>query len=310
MAGTPTPDDNRGMDALTIGFVGLGNMGWPMAANLHAAGFSLVVRDVDAGRQDGFAAAHPGAVAAAAPDDFAAADIVVTMLPDGRIVADAVLGWGIGAALRPGALLIEMSSADPADTLRLAAALDAAGVRVVDAPVSGGVPRAQTGELSIMVGGADEDVASAQPALRVLGDPERQFRTGRLGSGHAMKALNNVVGAATYCATAEAVVAGARFGLDPKTMIDIINASTGRSFVSANVIGANVVNGAYATGFALGLMAKDVAIAQSIIAATGADAPVLALTDQRWAAALGELGPAADQSRAHQSWWADKFGEQ
>ena len=86
MAGTPAPDDNRGMDALTIGFVGLGNMGWPMAANLHAAGFSLVVRDVDAGKQDGFAAAHPGAAAAAAPDDFAAADIVVTMLPDGRIV--------------------------------------------------------------------------------------------------------------------------------------------------------------------------------------------------------------------------------
>ena len=308
MASTPAPGDNRGMGALTIGFVGLGNMGWPMAANLHAAGFSLVVRDVDTSRQDGFAAAHPGTVAASAPDDFAAADVVVTMLPDGAIVADAVLGWGIGAALRPGALLVEMSSADPADTLRLAAALGARGVLVVDAPVSGGVPRAQTGELSIMVGGADEDVARAQPVLRALGDPARQFRTGRLGSGHAMKALNNVVGAATYCATAEAVVAGARFGLDPKTMIDIINASTGRSFVSADVIGANVVNGAYATGFALGLMAKDVAIAQSIIAATGADVPVLALTGERWATALGELGPAADQSRAHQSWWDDKLG--
>jgi len=296
------------MGALTIGFVGLGNMGWPMAANLHAAGFSVVVRDVDTGRQDSFAAAHPGTVAAAVPEDFAAADLVVTMLPDGAVAAAAVLGWGIGAALRPGALVIEMSSADPADTLRLAAALAAGGVRVVDAPVSGGVPRAQSGELSIMAGGADEDVAAAQPVLRVLGDPARQFRTGRLGSGHAMKALNNVIGAATYCATAEAVVAGARFGLDAKTMVDIINASTGRSFVSEAVIGANVVTGAYATGFALGLMAKDVAIAQSIIAAVGADAPALALTGQRWAAALGELGPAADQSRAHQAWWADRFG--
>jgi 3-hydroxyisobutyrate dehydrogenase len=296
------------MGALSIGFVGLGNMGWPMAANLATAGFSLVVRDADAGKQDSFAAAHQGTAAAAAPDDFAVADVVVTMLPDGAVVADAILSWGIGAVLRPGALIIEMSSADPADTLRLAAALKAGGVRVVDAPVSGGVPRAQTGELAIMAGGADEDVAMAQPVLRVLGDPERQFRTGRLGSGHAMKALNNVIGAATYCATAEAVVAGARFGLDPKTMIDIINASTGRSFVSANVIGDNVVSGAYATGFALGLMAKDVAIARSIIASTGADAPVLALTDERWAAALGELGPAADQSRAHQSWWQDKLG--
>jgi 3-hydroxyisobutyrate dehydrogenase len=308
MASAPAPDDNRAMSAPTIGFVGLGNMGWPMAANLHAAGFSLVVRDVDTGRQDSFAAAHPGSVAAAAPDDFAAADIVVTMLPDGAIVAGALLDWGIGAALAPGALIVDMSSADPADTLRLAAALEARGIRMVDAPVSGGVPRAQTGELSIMVGGDYEDVASAQLVLRVLGDPARQFRTGRLGSGHAMKALNNVVGAATYCATVEAVVAGARFGLDPKTMIDIINASTGRSFVSTDVIGANVLNGAYATGFALGLMAKDVAIARSIVAATGADAPVLALTDERWAAALSVLGPAADQSRAHQSWWEDKFG--
>jgi 3-hydroxyisobutyrate dehydrogenase len=123
-----------------------------------------------------------------------------------------------------------------------------------------------------------------------------------------MKALNNVVGAATYCATAEAVVAGARFGLDPATVIDIINASTGRSFVSANVFGENVLNGAYATGFMLGLMAKDVRIAQSVIKAAAADAPVLALTDERWSAALRDLGQAADQSRAHQAWWTDKLG--
>jgi 3-hydroxyisobutyrate dehydrogenase len=308
------------MSKLTIGFVGLGNMGWPMAANLHAAGFALVVRDADADRQARFAAEHPGAehpataehpaVAAADPGAFAAADIVITMLPDGAIVADALLHWGIAAALKPGALVLEMSSSDPADTLALAAGLKPHGVGVVDAPVSGGVPRAITGELSLMVGGDDADVARLQPVLRVLGDPARQFRTGALGTGHAMKALNNVIGAATYCATAEALVAGTRFGLDPRTMIDIINASTGRSFSSATVFDANVVNGAYATGFALGLMAKDVHIAQSVIAAAAADAPVLALTDERWAKALGELGPAADHSRAHQAWSADKLSEQ
>ena len=295
------------MSELTIGFVGLGNMGWPMAANLHAAGFPLLVRDADADRQRAFCAAHPGAVAAREPGAFAAASVVVTMLPDGGIVADALLNWGIAAALASGALVIEMSSADPADTRKTAAGLAAHGVRMVDAPVSGGVPRAVTGELSLMVGGDDADVADAQPVLRVLGDPARQFRTGALGTGHAMKALNNVVGAATYCATAEAIVAGARFGLDPATMIDIINASTGRSFVSENVFGANVLNGAYATGFMLGLMAKDVRIAQSVIRAAAADAPVLALTDERWSAALRELGPAADQSKAHQSWWGDRL---
>jgi 3-hydroxyisobutyrate dehydrogenase len=291
-----------------IGFVGLGNMGWPMAANLHAAGFPLVVRDVDPDRQAAFAGGHPGVAIAGEPGAFAATDTVITMLPDGAIVADALLNWGIGAALRPGSLVLEMSSADPSDTLRTAAELTARGVRMVDAPVSGGVPRAITGELSLMIGGDDADVASAQPALRVLGDPDRQFRTGALGTGHAMKALNNVVGAATYCATAEAVVAGQRFGLDPKTMIDIINESTGRSFVSVNVFGANVLTGAYATGFMLGLMAKDVRIAQSVIEAAGADTPVLALTDERWAKALGDIGPAADQSRAHQAWWQDNLG--
>ena len=298
------------MSELTIGFVGLGNMGWPMAANLRAAGFALIARDADAGRQARFAAGHPGVTAAAAPGDFAAADIVVTMLPDGAVVADALLSWGIGVVLRPGAIVVEMSSADPADTLRTAAGLAAHGVRLVDAPVSGGVPRAVTGELALMVGGDDADVARVQPVLRVLGDPDRQFRTGALGTGHAMKALNNVIGAATYCATAEAVLAGARFGLDPRVMIDIINASTGRSFNSVSVWGDNVLTGAYATGFALGLMAKDVRIAQSVIAAAAADAPVLALAHERWAAALGELGPAADQSRAHQAWWADKLASE
>ena len=295
------------MTELTIGFVGLGNMGWPMAANLHAAGLALVVRDADQDRQAGFAIGHPGVATATAPGDFAAADIVVTMLPDGAVVADALLDWGIAAALRPGSLVVEMSSADPAHTLRTADGLAAHGVRMVDAPVSGGVPRAVTGELALMVGGDDADVARVQPVLRVLGDPARQFRTGALGTGHAMKALNNVIGAATYCATAEAVLAGARFGLDPRVMIDIINASTGQSFNSVHVWGENVLTGAYATGFALGLMAKDVRIAQSVIAAAAAEAPVLALAHERWSAALGELGFAADQSRAHQAWWADKL---
>jgi 3-hydroxyisobutyrate dehydrogenase len=297
------------MSELTVGFVGLGNMGWPMAANLHAAGFSLVVRDADAARQAGFAAEHPGALAADSPDSFAAAGLVVTMLPNGAIVGDALLGWGIAAALESGALVVEMSSSDPSDTLRLAAELERSGIRLVDAPVSGGVPRALTGELALMVGGVDEDVARAQPVLRVLGDPARQFRTGGLGTGHAMKALNNVIGAATYCVTAEALVIGQRFGLDPQTMIAIINASTGRSFVSETVFAAEVLTGRYGSGFALGLMAKDVHIAQSVAAAAETDAPVVALADDRWAKALGQLGPAADQSMAHQAWWADQLGD-
>lgn len=290
----------------TIGFVGLGNMGWPMALNLRNAGFGLVVRDIAAPRQERFAAEHPGVTIAAAPSAFAAADIVVTMLPNGAHVQDALLHWdgGIGRALRAGALVIDMSSSDPSDTLGLAAELERSGVRVVDAPVSGGVPRAVTGELAIMVGGAPEDIARAQDVLRVLGDPARQFVTGGQGCGHAMKALNNFVAAATHCATAEAMVAGKRFGLDPRTMIDIINASTGRSFVSGT-FDAEVLTGRYGTGFALGLLAKDVHIAASVMAAAGVDAPVVALVDELWAKAAGDLGPGADHTVAHQAWWPD-----
>ena len=103
---------------------------------------------------------------------------------------------------------------------------------------------------------------------------------------------------------------GRRFGLDPQTMIAIINASTGRSFVSELVFGPEVLTGRYGTGFALGLMAKDVHIARSVAAAAETDAPVIALADERWAKALGQLGPAADQSKAHQAWWDDRFGDE
>jgi 3-hydroxyisobutyrate dehydrogenase len=288
----------------TIGFVGLGNMGWPMARNLHAAGFSLVVRDPATANR--FAAEHQGVTVAQAPGAFAAADIVVTMLPNGTVVQAALLrdDGAIGPALRPGALVLEMSSSDPSDTLRLAAELAPFGVTVVDAPVSGGVPRAVTGELAIMVGGAPRDIGRAQDVLRVLGDPARQFVTGGLGSGHAMKALNNFVAAATHCATAEALVAGKRFGLDTRTMIDIINASTGRSFVSGT-FAAEVLTGRYGTGFALGLLAKDVHIAASVAAAADLDAPMVALVDERWAKALTELGAATDHTTAHRAWWQD-----
>jgi 3-hydroxyisobutyrate dehydrogenase len=282
-------------------------MGWPMARNLHNAGFGLIIRDIAAATQERFAAEHPGVTVAASAAAFSAAGVIVTMLPNGTVVQDALLHWdgGIGPALRPGALVLEMSSSDPSDTLRLAAELGRFGVRVADAPVSGGVGRAATGELSIMVGGASEDISRAQDVLRVLGDPARQFVTGGLGSGHAMKALNNYVAAATHCATAEALAAGKRFGLDPHTMIDIINASTGRSFVSEIVFDSQVLTGRYGTGFALGLLAKDVHIAASVAAAAGLEAPLVALMDERWTKAVERLGPKADHSAAHQGWWAE-----
>jgi 3-hydroxyisobutyrate dehydrogenase len=291
-----------------VGFVGVGNMGRRMAANLAAAGFPLVIRDSDAGAQQRFIDAH-GGEPGNEPGAFAATSVVVTMLPDGNAVREAVLGagGGVAAALRPGSVVLDMSSAEPVGTQKLAADLAPRGIRVVDAPVSGGIARAETGTLSLMVGGLDEDAfALVRPVLEVLG--ERIFRTGPLGSGHAMKALNNFLGAAAYTAAAEALAIGKEFGLDPAVMLDVVNTSTGRSFNSEVVFKNDVITGRYGTGFALGLLAKDVGIAAGLAESVGVPAPALELVRRRWAEAADGLGFAADHSEAHKQWWPTDLG--
>ena len=291
-----------------VGFVGVGNMGRRMAANLAAAGFPLVVRDSDAGAQQRFIAAY-GGEPGNSPQAFAGTSVVVTMLPDGNAVREAVLGWqgGIAAALGPGAVILDMSSADPVGTQKLAADLAPAGIRVVDAPVSGGIAGAEAGTLSLMVGGQDEDAfALVRPVLETLG--ERIFRTGPLGSGHAMKALNNFLGATAYTAAAEALAIGKEFGLDPAVMLDVVNTSTGRSFNTEVVFKNDVITGRYGTGFALGLLAKDVGIAAGLAESVGVTAPALELVRRRWAEAADGLGFAADHSAAHKQWWPIDLG--
>jgi len=285
-----------------VGFIGVGNMGRRMAANLAAAGFPLVVRDSDPGAQQRFIDAF-GGTPGDTPRDFAGASVIVTMLPDGTAVREAVLGWqgGIAAALKPGTVVLDMSSADPTGTQQLAADLAPAGIRVVDAPVSGGIARAETGTLSLMVGGQDPGAfALVRPVLETLG--ERIFRTGPIGSGHAMKALNNFLGAAAYTAAAEALAIGKEFGLDPAVMLDVVNTSTGRSFNSEVVFKNDVITGRYGTGFALGLLAKDVGIAATLAESVGISAPALDLVRRQWAEAAAGLGFAADHSEAHKQW--------
>lgn len=284
-----------------VGFVGLGNMGRPMARNLRSAGFDLTVHDADPGVVASFVAEH-GGQAATGPASFAGCDIVVTMLPNDRIVAEVVLHWegGLGPHLPEGAVLVDMSSSSPGGVRALAEGLAAHGVAVVDAPVSGGVPRAESGELSLMVGGEDEAIARITPVLEVLG--ARIFRTGALGTGDTVKALNNYLAAAGYVAATEALRIGEAFGVDPATLFDIVNTSTGRSFVTEVVVGGNVVTGAYATGFQLALLAKDVGIAAGLAQESGIDAPALALTNERWQAAAAGAAPGTDHSAAHLQW--------
>jgi len=278
-------------------------MGWPMAANVAKAGHRLTVYDTDAARSAQFAAEHACAQAGALAD-LAESEFVITMLPTGRIVHEVYTtarNGGLIRHLRAGATAIDMSSSEPTDTRELGEALAARGVTLIDAPVSGAVPRAQTATLTIMIGGNElSAIERAKPLLSCMGN--RLFETGPLGSGHAMKALNNFVAAAGFTAAAEALLIGKRFGLEPAKMVDILNVSTGRNFSTEVVMKEHVVGEKFSTGFALGLLAKDVKIAADLAQAVRLDAPLTQLVSDRWALAQSRLGASSDHSKAVLSW--------
>ena len=286
-----------------VGFIGLGNMGAPMVGNLVRGGHDVMGYDVAAGRAQQVAQAHAARATESLAELARHAEIVITMLPSGREVREALIeaqGGALAANLGAGAIVIDMSSADPVGTRTLGGELARRSIALVDAPVSGGVPGAQNGTLAIMIGGNPAAVASVKPVLAAMG--KNLFEVGGPGCGHAMKALNNFLAATSSAAGAEAIAIGRQFGLDPAVMADVINASTGRSFVSENLIKQHVLSGAYATGFALGLLAKDVKIAADLAEQIGVDAPVIRLVNGLWSEARDALGGAQDHSRAWEHW--------
>lgn len=277
-----------------IGFIGLGNMGRPMAANLARKGGKLVVRDADASRQAGFVQEF-GTEDGGSAKAFAEAEVVVTMLPNGRIVRQALIESGIADALPRGSLIIDTSSAEPLLTRELAQDLADRGIGVVDAPVSGGMPKAIDGTLSIMLG-ADDD-ALAERAITVLSQMSaRIFRTGALGTGHAMKALNNYVLGAGFVAAAEAYVVGEKFGLDPKLMVDVLNASSGRNVSTEAVFPSEVVTRRFRANFTFGLISKDVGIAAELADRLSIETPLLDEVFRALSEGGKELGMGADYS--------------
>jgi 3-hydroxyisobutyrate dehydrogenase len=277
-----------------IGFIGLGNMGAPMARRLVDAGYELVVTDAVPEAVERFAAGSKCERAASPQSIGERCRVVITMLPNGQIVREVLLGAnGLAPRLAPGSVAIDMSSSSPIGTRELSADLATIGIALVDAPVSGGVKKAADGMLAIMVGGEAEPVTRARPILEAMG---KVFATGPSGSGHAMKALNNFLSAANLAIAAEAVIAGQRFGLDPATMISILNASTGRNTGTDSKFPNNVLPRTFNSGFALGLMAKDLRLALEVARSSGAPAGLLEKTAQMWAAAEQQLGGKADNT--------------
>jgi 3-hydroxyisobutyrate dehydrogenase len=216
------------------------------------------------------------------------------MLPDGKIVRSVLMGeGGIAAGLTQGAIVIDMTSASPVGTRELGVELASRGISLLDAPVSGGVGRAAEGKLSIMAGGDPELLARCKPILASMG---QVFLTGAAGSGHAMKALNNYLSAANLAIAAEAVLAGERFGLDPDLMIRIFNASTGRNTATDHKYPKFVLPRTFDSGFALGLMAKDLRLALELANDSGSPTDLLKTTVDMWAKAEQQLGFRADNT--------------
>ncbi len=283
-----------------MAFVGIGNMGSPMAANLVRAGFAVIAVDVDANRAAQWAAFNGARSARSLGEVAGELDAIVTMLPTGREVREVLTGPDLLSGAQPGLVAVDMSSADPVGTRALGARLAGSNLALVDAPVSGGVPRAVAGTLAIMIGGDAERVERVRPVLAAMGD--RLCEVGALGNGHAMKALNNFVAGTAFVAASEAMVVGERFGLDPGVMMDVMNASTGRCFNTEMVMKQHVVSGEFASGFALGLLAKDVGIADSLAGAMHHSAPLAALVAKLLAEAREAIGATVDHTRAYQHW--------
>ncbi|MCZ8278006.1 MAG: NAD(P)-dependent oxidoreductase [Acetobacteraceae bacterium] len=275
-----------------IAFAGIGNMGWPMAANLVKAGFDVTVCDVVPGRAASFAT-ETGAKAAATPAEAASgADCVVMIVPTSKQVGEAV--EAMLPSLKPGMLVIDMTSGQPGRTREIAAMLAGHGVAMIDCPVSGGVPRAKSGQLAIMVGGPAAEIDRAEPVLKAMGTSI--YRCGEIGAGQAMKALNNLVSAGGYLIGIEALLIGQRFGLDPTTMVDVLNASSGMNNSTQKKFKEYVLSRRFDAGFGLDLMVKDLSIALEVGRETTTPAPFSALCREMWLAASTSLGPGVDHT--------------
>jgi 3-hydroxyisobutyrate dehydrogenase-like beta-hydroxyacid dehydrogenase len=272
-----------------LGFIGLGVMGTPMAGHLARAGHTLTVFDLNEATARKLAAPFNNVSVARSPLEVgAASDVVLTMLPSGKEVRDVALGTdGLLHGLKPGGLLLDTSSSEPWFTKEVASRLGESGIAMVDAPVSGAEAGAKAADLVFMIGGDPADVARVAPILSLLG--KRHFHLGPVGSGHVMKSINNLVTAVTLLATTEGLLAGTKLGLDPAAMNDVLDVSTGGSWVGNTQFRRHVFSRRYDDQFKAALMMKDINIALRVFGDALLDTPVSAEARRVWASIQQDL---------------------
>jgi 3-hydroxyisobutyrate dehydrogenase len=288
-----------------IGFIGVGNMGNPMAGHLVEKGFDVTVFDVRPDVMQSFVAQHGGKAAKSLVDAAHGADAVITMLPDDKVVRKVVLGDGsencVAAGLAKGAIVIDMSTSNPSATRSLAEALKPRGLDVVDAPVMGGVIFAKDATLDIMVGGDAALVERVKPVLAALG--RNIIACGGTGTAHAMKALGNYINACALINAIEAMTIGRKFGLDSKLMADaLIPMCSGRNHPIEKKVVPHILTRQFGTGMAMSFIAKDVRIAMETAKSVGAFAPLGERVSELWTAAAEKVGPNLDQTEIARYW--------
>ncbi len=271
-------------DLPRIGFIGIGKMGAPMTRRLLAAGYRVTVHDI---RPE--AVAEVRSAGAVAADSLAAAasgtDVVITMLPDPPAVEGAVFGArGLGGAMRAGQVLLEMTSSRPRTTRRVAAHFNARGVRVLDAPVSGGVRGAIEGTLCIMVGGPADLLEACRPILECLGRDIVHVGDAP-GDGDTAKTINNLLSATTVWSAAEALALGAQAGLSPERLFAAVNRSTGRSHTTETKISQYILPRLFTSGFTVGQYLKDLNICLDLADELGVPMLLGSMLRQVWTVA-------------------------
>lgn len=279
-----------------VAFLGLGAIGRPMAVRV-AERFPLTVWN-RTGSRAAELAAETGARAASTPREAVqGVPIVITCLPTSAEVEALLDGPdGLLAGMAPGALLVDCTSGDPATSRRIASRLHALGFGFIDAPVSGGTNGAESGTLTVMVGGEAELLDRAAPVLSAFG--ARVVRMGPVGTGHAMKAVNNALLAVNILAVGEGLAALVKAGVPARTALNVLNASSGRSFVSETLVPERVMTGAFPKTFKLTLLQKDAGIAAALLHDAGVPGPVIELAHQLYGDARATLGDAADYLEA------------
>lgn len=275
---------------MNVGFIGLGHMGAPMSANILAAGHDLVVHDVRTEAATGLLAA--GATWASSPRAAAEGrEVVITMLPTPRQVADVLLGPdGLLDGLSPGAIWIDMSTSVPEVADRVRALAGPRQVAVLDAPVSGMAAGAAAGSLQIFVGGDAEHYLRVRPVLEAMGDPDRIMHVGGNGAGYTVKLMINLLWFGHLAATAEVLTIGVRAGVDLAMLRQCLLASPAASnFVERDVLSV-LERGDYDDSFALALACKDLGLAVDLARQTGVPAELSALVEQIYRRARAQYG--------------------